>query len=123
MSKSSEDLGTFFAGLIIGGLVGAATTLLLAPQSGEETRTLIKEKSIELKDKAAVTADEAKIRAGELAEKSKMKASELQQRGQVVLEEQKTKLGRGSGQTVVEQETIEIAESVLDEDSEEESIE
>jgi gas vesicle protein len=112
MSKSSEDLGTFFAGLIIGGLVGAATTLLLAPQSGEETRILIKEKSIELKDKAAVTADEAKIRAGELAEKSKMKATELQQRGQVVLEEQKTKISRGSGQTVVEQETIEIEESI-----------
>jgi gas vesicle protein len=120
MSKSTEDFGTFFAGLIIGGLVGAATTLLLAPQSGEETRTLIKEKSIELKDKAAVTADEAKIRAGELAEKSKMKAAELQQRGQVVLEEQKTKMARGSDKTVVKEETIEVEELVEDEAGEDE---
>jgi gas vesicle protein len=120
MSKSTEDLGTFFAGFIIGGLVGAATTLLLAPQSGEETRTLIKEKSIELKDKAAVTVDEARIRASELAEQTKMKATELQQRGQVVLEEQKTKKARGSGKVVVEEETIEVEELVEDEASEDE---
>lgn len=46
---------SFFTGFLIGGLIGAATALILAPQSGEETRTQIREKSIELKDKAETT--------------------------------------------------------------------
>jgi gas vesicle protein len=40
----------FFAGLVIGGLVGATLALLLAPQSGEETRAQIRDKGIEYKD-------------------------------------------------------------------------
>jgi len=42
----------FFAGLVIGGLVGATLSLLLAPQSGEETRAQIRDKSVEYKDRA-----------------------------------------------------------------------
>lgn len=33
-----SGLGTFLAGAVIGGLVGAALGLLLAPQTGEELR-------------------------------------------------------------------------------------
>jgi gas vesicle protein len=54
MSKKDEA-ASFVTGFLIGGLVGAATALLLAPQSGEDTRTQIREKSIELKEKAEVT--------------------------------------------------------------------
>ena len=42
----------FFAGLVIGGLVGATLALLLAPQSGEETRAQIRDKSLEMKGRA-----------------------------------------------------------------------
>ena len=35
------------AGFIIGGLVGAAVALILAPQSGEDTRTQLAERSAE----------------------------------------------------------------------------
>jgi gas vesicle protein len=38
-------------GMLIGGLTGAVTMLLLAPQSGKETRKLIQEKSIELRNR------------------------------------------------------------------------
>lgn len=54
MSKKDEA-ASFVTGFLIGGLIGAATALLLAPQSGEDTRTQIREKSIELKEKAEVT--------------------------------------------------------------------
>jgi gas vesicle protein len=54
MSKKDEA-ASFVTGFLIGGLIGAATALLLAPQSGEETRTQIRDKSIELKEKAEVT--------------------------------------------------------------------
>lgn len=114
MSNNDSDFGAFLSGLVIGGLVGAAVALLLAPQSGEETRTVIVEKSIELKDRAMeqaegartkvgevagaarerVTdaAEQARTKAGEVAAATKEKAAGLQQRGQVVLEEQKERL-------------------------------
>ncbi|MCA9917562.1 MAG: YtxH domain-containing protein [Anaerolineales bacterium] len=48
MSDNSNDLGAFLAGFVIGGLVGAATALILTPQSGQETRNQIATKSNEL---------------------------------------------------------------------------
>ena len=92
MSETSGDLGSFLSGFIIGGLVGAAVALLMAPQSGEETRTLLKDKSIELKDKATETAEEARVRAERLAEEARARAEELRRRGQEIYAEQKVKL-------------------------------
>lgn len=67
----------FFAGFVIGGLVGAAVALILAPQSGEETRAQIREKGIELKGRAEELAVEARQRAEELSEEARKKAEEL----------------------------------------------
>lgn len=39
--NTSNDLGAFLAGFVIGGLIGAATAIILAPQSGRETRAQI----------------------------------------------------------------------------------
>ena len=58
--------GDFFAGFVVGALVGAAAALLLAPQSGEEIRTLIRDKGIELKDQAEELQSQAIDRADEL---------------------------------------------------------
>jgi len=63
MSEDNSDFATFFAGMIIGGLVGAATALLLAPQSGEATRTLIRDKGIELKEMAVEYGQDVQLRA------------------------------------------------------------
>ncbi len=38
MNDNDSDLGSFLAGFVIGALVGAATALILAPQSGQATR-------------------------------------------------------------------------------------
>ena len=38
-------------GMLIGGLAGAAAALLMAPQSGKDTRRQLQEKSIELRDR------------------------------------------------------------------------
>lgn len=51
MSDKSSG-AEFFAGLVIGGLVGATLSLLLAPQSGEETRAQIRDKGVEYKGRA-----------------------------------------------------------------------
>ena len=37
MQNSESELGSFLAGFVIGALVGAATALILAPQSGMDT--------------------------------------------------------------------------------------
>jgi gas vesicle protein len=47
--NENDSAGAFFAGFLLGALVGAAAALLLTPQSGEKTRLLLQEKSIELK--------------------------------------------------------------------------
>jgi gas vesicle protein len=46
------------AGILIGGLAGAVTMLLLAPQSGRDTRRQIRGKSIELRDRTSEMMDD-----------------------------------------------------------------
>ena len=109
-----DEFGAFLLGFIVGGLTGAVASLLLAPQSGESTRTLLKEKAIELGgqvnegvDEARVRADavladartraeaitaEARVNADEILKQARENVDELQKRGQVVLEEQRTKI-------------------------------
>ena len=72
-----DEFGAFLVGFIVGGLTGAVVSLLFAPQSGEETRALIKDKSIELRDKASVTAEEAMARAEAAAQEARARADEL----------------------------------------------
>ena len=72
-----DEFGAFLVGFIVGGLTGAVVSLLFAPQSGEETRALIKDKSIELRDKASVTAEEALARAEAAADEARARADEL----------------------------------------------
>lgn len=84
-----DDFGSFLVGFVIGGLTGAVVALLFAPQSGEETRAVIKEKSIELRDKAAQTAEEALAKAESAAAEAKKKyeelSAEVKSRGQEVI--------------------------------------
>ncbi len=72
-----DEFGAFLVGFVVGGLTGAVVALLFAPQSGEETRALIKDKSIELRDKAQVSAEEAYARAEQLAADARTRAEEL----------------------------------------------
>jgi len=82
-----DEFGAFLVGFIVGGLTGAVVSLLFAPQSGEETRALIKDKSIELRDKAQVTAEEAYARAETLAADARKRAEELTHEAKVRAEQ------------------------------------
>jgi gas vesicle protein len=97
MSDRDSDIGAFLAGFVVGGLVGAVAALLMAPQSGEDTRTLIRDKSIELKTQVEGTAADARAKAERIAQDAKSRAEDLQRRGQVLLEEQKARLGGKKG--------------------------
>ena len=48
--STNNTLGVL-GGMLFGALAGAVTMLLLAPQSGKDTRRQIQEKSIELRDR------------------------------------------------------------------------
>ena len=111
-----DEFGAFLIGFIIGGLTGAAISLLMAPQSGEETREYLKDQAIVLRDKAQETAQvtaeqvgtraaDVRSRAEEIAGKAKASAEDLRQRGQVVLEEQKNRLSSLRGNKQQEDET------------------
>lgn len=75
--SDKDEFGAFLVGFVVGGLTGAVVALLFAPQSGDETRALIKDKSIELRDKAQVTAEEAYARAEAVAADARTRAEEL----------------------------------------------
>jgi gas vesicle protein len=103
MADNDSDFGAFFAGFVIGGLVGAAAALVLAPQSGEETRAQIRQRGIELREQVVDSAEDARkrldetavqarLQAEKLAQEARARAEELQQRGKLVLEEQKGRL-------------------------------
>ena len=98
-----DEFGAFLVGFIVGGLSGAVAALLFAPQSGEETRALIKDKSIELRDKAQVTAEEAIARAEAAAAEARARADELarqlRERGHEVMEDVRER-GKGAMEAV-----------------------
>lgn len=90
-----DEFGAFLVGFIVGGLTGAIVSLLFAPQSGEETRALIKDKSIELRDKASHTAEQALAKAEAAAAEARARADELAKqlkaKGETVVSEVKTR--------------------------------
>jgi gas vesicle protein len=76
------------SGALAGGLAGALTMLLLAPQSGKETRKQIKKESIELRDRTAKAMQDAleqmRSDANKIAAGGRHKAEELRQQGEDV---------------------------------------
>ena len=66
-SSSASRLPAFSAGLLLGGLAGAGAMLLLAPRSGEKTRSKIQKQGAKLRDQAAESMDEMVTEAGDRA--------------------------------------------------------
>jgi gas vesicle protein len=81
--------GDFIAGFLVGALAGAAAALLFAPLSGEDTRVMIREKGVELGQRADEMSVEARKRAEELQLQAKERAQTLQERVMVAVEEGK----------------------------------
>ncbi len=103
MSEKNSDLGAFLAGFVIGGLVGAATALILAPQSGEETRNKIRETSGQLSQSGNEYIQNYGQKANELAQPYRERAnvalsdarSRLSETGGRVQEQARTALDSG----------------------------
>lgn len=64
--KNNNNVSGVLIGVLIGGLAGAATMLLFAPQAGRETREVIQKKSMELRDRTSDMVGDAmtQVRSG-----------------------------------------------------------
>ena len=91
--NNASHAGTFFAGLLVGGLVGATTMLMLAPQSGKKTRRQIQQKSMDLREQTTEELEDVVAKAGVKARhvtaEVRKQTKELEHRGQILLDEQK----------------------------------
>lgn len=83
------SVGKFLAGFVIGGVVGSVIGILLAPQSGEETRELLSEKSKDIYDKAQSTVNEIQNKADDIVSDMQNKGDELVEKLQELINKQK----------------------------------
>lgn len=80
------------AGILIGGLAGAVTMLMLAPQSGKDTRMQIRNKSTQLRGQAAGFVGDTILQVhsttNTIANGRRKKFKEIKQQGQDLAVEQ-----------------------------------
>jgi len=76
----------FFVGVLVGSIVGAAVGLLLAPQSGEETREVIGESARDIRDKVRDSSRQVVESSRDLIEQGKGRVSGIIRRGRETME-------------------------------------
>jgi gas vesicle protein len=83
----------FSTGLLIGSLISAGVTLLLAPQSGKKTRRQIQRKSRDLREQTTEAieegVDQVRAKAHQVTAGIQEQTTALQQRGQNVVDKGK----------------------------------
>jgi len=88
--SSANRLLVFLAGLLLGALAGAVAGLLLAPRTGEQTRSKIEKQSAKLRHQAAGSMDDMVTEAGDKAhqftDSVQKGVDELQQHAQEMLD-------------------------------------
>ncbi|MET3575362.1 YtxH domain-containing protein [Bhargavaea ullalensis] len=101
--RGSEDEGGggFLTGAIIGGLIGAAAALLLAPKSGKELRGDVSTQAVNLKEKGIELSSVAKDKTADMTKTAKEKTSDLgksiqDQAGQMVDKVKSMKKGQNA---------------------------
>jgi gas vesicle protein len=86
----------FLAGILVGGMVGTAATLLLAPQSGKKTRSKLRHAGEELRDQTVSSVEDvmaqARATGRHISAEVHKQAEDIQERGQAILDEQKERV-------------------------------
>lgn len=84
------SIGKFIAGFAAGSILGGLIGIILAPQSGEETREMLADKSKEMYGKAQDTVSEIQSKADDIVSDMQKKGDELIAKLQDVINKQKT---------------------------------
>ncbi len=108
--SNQEDEGksvvlNFLAGLGLGALIGAATALLIAPKSGDETRQDIKNATDDIKSKAGKVMQDLSDSSEELVKKSKEILESTKEKVQSAVEASKQAMARKKSEIEQGQET------------------
>jgi len=74
--STSKTIMTLFAGAVIGGAMGFAAGMLLAPEKGEETRKKVKNAIDDLTDEFSEKVDEMVNQFGDMVEEAQVVAEE-----------------------------------------------
>ena len=74
-----SDGRSFAIGLALGAVVGVAIALLYAPQTGQETRAMLREKAIQAKETAKEIIEEAEEKAKAIIAEARGKATEIKE--------------------------------------------
>jgi gas vesicle protein len=92
LEHTTSAVKPVLSGLLVGSVIGAATALLFAPRSGEETRAEIRDKAVELRDHATETVkdtvSQAKSKVSDVKDNVREKVDELKQRGKYTVNRQ-----------------------------------
>lgn len=83
------SVGKFLAGFLIGGTLGAVAGVLLAPQSGEETRDLLCDASKDVVKKTDKTVKEIQEKADVVVSDIQKKGDEIMDKIQCLINKQK----------------------------------
>jgi gas vesicle protein len=91
LTEGTSRVKPILSGLLLGGLIGAGTALLFAPQSGLETRSAIQNKTLELRDR---TTEGVKGAVSQVTDKTRQVTSSVLGRGQQLVQQGKDVLHR-----------------------------
>ena len=89
VERQPSHTKSLFKGLLVGGVVGAGTVLLLVPQPGAQTRAEIRDGASRLRERTTDAVKdkvtEVKSKAQQIKADVQIKAEDLQHRGQDLL--------------------------------------
>jgi len=88
---SGYGAGSVFLSFLLGGIVGAGLAMLLAPQSGRETRQRIRELAEDAKDRFGATVEKGK----EFFEQKKSVIATAVEAGKEAYEKERERLSKG----------------------------
>lgn len=81
MSETSEeetiDMKDFVIGALVGGIVGAAVGLLLAPKTGKDLRSDVAQQAVNIKQKGLVLSSTAKEKTAQFSTQIKEQSTQL----------------------------------------------
>jgi gas vesicle protein len=75
--SDSVNAKDFVIGVLVGGIIGAAAGLLLAPKAGSEIRSVAATQAVKLKDKSVALSSTAKDKTVQLSSQLKEQSSHL----------------------------------------------
>jgi gas vesicle protein len=80
------NFGAFLLGTIVGGLIATTTTLLFAPQSGEQTQQQIKDRAIALRTEAEGKIEQGRQSAGDAVKRARSSVADWLEQGAKVID-------------------------------------